>query len=302
LLSSPPSPCTHPTGVQFAQTYSQVAEAYLLTDREPENSIIFFGVQIFTVPSVSAYLVSQHHFLSHLIAILFAFFTEQLDSSHPSGKKHLVLPPNPTIRRIDPESPAFKQKRYFQVFSDLNHLISSPAVQALICDSSTLMEDFSSFLALFTSMNPNTRAVNTHVEYESDLWVIAFNVTIQLGKICRSFGEAYRRATPLQLARGLSALLARMSGGSKAAFHAVAFGGATYQLADFDVASKPVSFHHPLAWLFAEMVKNVDALDQSALEPIGVNSLSQIALGRQGQLVFLASMDHPLRGELPFVA
>ncbi|ORY89075.1 hypothetical protein BCR35DRAFT_300874 [Leucosporidium creatinivorum] len=281
--------------VQFAQTYSQVAEAYLLTDREPENSIIFFGVQIFTVPSVSAYLVSQHHFLSHLIAILFAFFTEQLDSSHPSGKKHLVLPPNPTIRRIDPESPAFKQKRYFQVFSDLNHLISSPAVQSLICDSSTLMEDFSSFLSLFTSMNPNTRAVNTHVEYESDLWVIAFNVTIQLGKICRSFGEAYQRATPLQLARGLSALLARMSGGSKAAFHAVGFGGTTYQLADFDVASKPVSFHHPLAWLFAEMVKNIDALDEKALETIGVKSLSQIALGRQGQLVFLASMDHPLR-------
>jgi E3 ubiquitin-protein ligase UBR1 len=251
-----------------------------------------FGVQVFTVPSVGAFLASQHHFLSHLISILYAFFTEQID---PVDRKHLVLPPNPTIRRIDPESPAFKQKRYFHVFSDLIHLIASAPVKRIICDTPSLMEDLAAFLDLFTSMNPHQRAVRTHVEYESDTWVTAFNVTIQLGKICRSFGEAYRLASPLELARGLSTLLARM-GGPKAAFHSVAFGGVGYQLCEFDVARMPISFHHPLAWLFAEMVKNVEMLDSGALQTIGVSSLSDIALGRQGQLVFLASMDHPLRG------
>lgn len=70
-----------------------------------------------------------------------------------------------------------------------------------------------------------------------------------------------------------------------------------YQLIDFRVQDLPVSFHHPLAWLFAEMVKNVEALDPAALKTIGVADLSDIALGRAGQLHFLAAMDHPLRGE-----
>lgn len=242
---------------------------------------------------MSAYLVSRHHFLSGLISILYSFFTEQAD---PTDKKRLVLPPNPALQRINPESAAFKQKRYFQVFSDLNHLISSPAVKTILCESPPLLDDLASFLDLFTSMNPNKRAVGTHVEYESDTWVTAFNVTIQLGKICRLYGEAYRLATPIQLARALSALLFRMVG-PRANVHNVAFGGVIYPLIDFRVASQAVSFHHPLCWLFAEMVKNVEALDARALASIGVNSLSDIAAGGGRGLHFLAAMDHPLRGE-----
>lgn len=145
-------------------------------------------------------------------------------------------------------------------------------------------------------MNPNKRAISTHVEYESDTWVTAFNVTIQLGKVCRSFGEAYRLAKPVQLARALSSLLARMAG-PRTNVHQVIFGGRVYQLIDFKVENSPVSFHHPLAWLFAEMVKNVEALDSAVLQAIGVGSLRDIALGRAGQLHFLAAMDHPLRGQ-----
>lgn len=147
-------------------------------------------------------------------------------------------------------------------------------------------------------MNPNTRQLATHVEYESDTWVTAFNVTIQLGKICRSYGEAYKLATPLQLARAISNLLSHMTG-PRANVHNVAFGGTIYPLIDFRVASEPISFHHPLAWLFAEMCKNVGSLDPERLEAsgMGVGSLSEIVLGRAGQLHFLAAMDHPLRGE-----
>ncbi|KAK4704824.1 hypothetical protein P7C70_g1383, partial [Phenoliferia sp. Uapishka_3] len=277
--------------VHFAQIYSTLAESYLLTDREPEHSIISFGVQVFTVPSVSAFLVSHHSFLSRLISILHSFFTEQLQTN----RRHLVLPPNPTIRRIDPESPAFKQKRYFQVFSDFNHLISSPQVRKIICGSIELISEFASFLDLFTSMNPNKRAVSTHVEYESDAWVTAFNVTIQLGKLCRTFGEAYLLASTLELAHALSALLARLPG-PRANIHQVEFCGTSYQLIDFRVESQHVSFHHPLAWLFAEMIKNVEVMDPRVLvKEIGVNDLSTIVVGRAGPLPFLAAMDQPLR-------
>lgn len=293
LLADRPR-CALP-GVHFAQIYATIAESYLLSDREPEHSIISFGVQVFTVPSVSAFLVSKHQFLSGLIAILYAFFTEQRDSPLT-----LRLPPLPTIRHIDPESPAFRHKRYFQVFSDLNHLITSAPVRRIICEKVPLIDEFSSFLDLFTSMNPNRRAVSTHVEYESDAWVTAFNVTIQLAKLCRTFGEAYRQATSLELALALSTLLHRLPG-PRPAFHLVRFGSNAYHLVDFDVgASNLISFHHPLGWLFSEMVKNIDVLDASVLEKeVGVASLSDIVVGRGGPNSFLAAMDHPLRGEGP---
>ncbi|KAM0748688.1 hypothetical protein T439DRAFT_316609 [Meredithblackwellia eburnea MCA 4105] len=278
--------------LHFAQIYPRVAESYLLYDREPEHSIINFGVQVFTVPSVSVYLVKEHNFLTNIISILFSFFTEQIDATN---RRRLILPPLSTVRRVDPESGPFRQKRYFQVFSDLNHLLSSTPVRQLICENTELIEPVISFLDLFTSMNPNKRAVSTHVEYESDAWVAAFNVTIQLGKICRSFGEAYRLATPLQLYNALTQILQKLPG-PRPTFHAVNFGGSLHQLIDFKVESQPVSFHHPVAWLFSEMVKNIDALDSAALMAgVGIPSASHIIVGRQSPLPFLAAMDHPLR-------
>lgn len=269
-----------------------MAESYLLTDREPENSIVFFGVQVFTVPSVSAFLVSHHQFLAGITAILYSFFTEQL--IEPDGR-HLSLPPDYSNHGIDPESSAFKQKRYFQVFGDLNHLLSSAMVKKLICGSERSITDVTVFLDLFTSMNPNKRARSYHVEYESDTWVTAFNVTIQLGKICRTFGEAFQHASSIELALGLSNVLVRMAM-LKTRFHRVHFGGEAYLLVKFAVEDEAVSFHHPLGWLFSEMVKNVEALDAERLQQIGVGSLSDIVVSRVGQDAFLSAMDHPLRG------
>lgn len=246
---------------------------------------------MFTVPSVSAYLVSHHQFLNGIIEILYSFFTEQLDSAEG---RHLLLPPNPQIQRIDPESPAFKQKRYFQVFGDLNHLLSANAVKKIICSATHSIESFTAFLDLFTSMNPNKRATTYHVEYESDTWVTAFNVTIQLGKICRTFGEAFRFGSTVELGSALTTILTRMSN-AETEFFRMRFGGVVYTLVKFGVEDA-ISFHHPLGWLFSEIVKNVEALDESRLKEIGVSSLSELILTRVGHDAFLSAMDHPLKG------
>ncbi|SCZ89359.1 BZ3500_MvSof-1268-A1-R1_Chr1-1g01130 [Microbotryum saponariae] len=278
-------------GIQFARMYSSIAETYLLTDREPENSIIFFAVQVFTAPSIAARLMSEYAFLSHLISLLYAFFTEQFDPAH--NRKRLRLPPNPTIRRIDPESAAFKQKRYFQIFNDLDHLIQSKEVKKLICVNPQLVLDLSAFLDLFTSMNPNVRAVDTHVEYESDAWVTAFNATIQLGKLARAFGESFEHATTFQLVQGLMNLLGRMA--RNMVFETLEWAGQAYQVPSFKVANSPVSFHHPLGWLFAEMCKHTDKLVPEMLRGIGLDSLGDLVTRIQGHATFLTSMDHPLR-------
>ncbi|GAA5840031.1 hypothetical protein JCM3766R1_000645 [Sporobolomyces carnicolor] len=310
---------------QYATIYPHLCNSYLLTDREPENSLIFLSVQIFTVPSICSTLVSPpHNFLSTLIDILFAFFTEQTDPPRPPPlpspldddeasrllaasrpkPRRLILPPNPTVRWIDPESgPSFKQKRYFQLFSDLNHLISSPAVHQVIVSNPALLDKLASFLSLFEGMNPVVRAVGTHVEYENDSWVSAFNVTIQLGKLCRTFGAAYRtKADGKQLAQALSSLIAKMgdisTNESVRWAHTIKCGGQgkAYACIEFNVAKGKNSFHHPLTWLWAEMAKNVHLLDRGELSKFGLEGgLSELAGGKKGGLFFLAVMEQPLR-------
>ncbi|KAM0790845.1 hypothetical protein ACM66B_004689 [Microbotryomycetes sp. NB124-2] len=273
--------------VQYAGMYATIAESYLLSDREPEHSIIFFGVQVFTVPSVSALLI-EVGFFSRILSILYAFFTEQ---TRPDDKKRLVLPPKREIDTIRLSSAIFRQKRYFQLFSDLNHLISSAQVHAIICKEPSLLEDLVYMLQLFTSMNKNERATQTHVEFESDTWVTAFNVTIQLGKICRSFGEAFRGASVDQMLRAAGYLLERTVDADNE-FDTTTFAGKSHQIVQFSVASQPVSFHHPLPWLFAEIMKGIPLLSRtSAADTLPADLRLDAAL----QEDFLQAMEHPLR-------
>ncbi|GAA6062341.1 hypothetical protein JCM10212_006591 [Sporobolomyces blumeae] len=290
--------------VQYAAIYRHLANAYLLHDREPENSLIFFGVQVFTVPSVCVALIRDHHFVSTLLDILYAFFTEQTDPprppqgirASPTSKPRRLLAPNHAIRTVDPESPAFKQKRYFQLFSDLNHLISSPAAQRLLTSQPLALdhlERLTSFLALFTGMNPNVRAVGTHVEYESDAWVSAFNVTIQLGKLCRAYGEAFGHASTSDLEQALCLVFERLvsSDGPPKPTHRITLNrGVAYESVEFDVSSEKVSFHHPLTWLWAEMIKSAGKLER------GLSNL-QSANGpiRHHSILYLQAMEPALR-------
>ncbi|GAA5959792.1 hypothetical protein JCM3765_000105 [Sporobolomyces pararoseus] len=309
---------------QYATIYPHLCNSYLLTDREPENSLIFLSVQIFTVPSICSALVAPpHDFLSTLLDILFAFFTEQTDPPRPPPlpspldsdedsetsrllalsrpkPRRLILPPNPTVRTIDPESgPSFKQKRYFQLFSDLNHLISSPSVQRLIVQTPALLDKLASFLSLFEGMNPISRAVGTHVEFESDSWVSAFNVTIQLGKLCRSFGQAFHQvdddSNGIELARGLSKLIGVMSDlyspyWYRSVYTAFYGGGKKYDCIELRSIVEKNSFHHPLTWLWAEMAKNVEKLDKRELSKLGIQGgLRELVGAQNGEKFFLAT-------------
>ncbi|GAA5856549.1 hypothetical protein JCM8547_005859 [Rhodosporidiobolus lusitaniae] len=263
-------------GLQYASIYPSLAQSYLLTDREPEHSLIFFGVQVFTVPSISALLLSPpHNFLSTLLQLLYSFFTGQLTPS----KRRLVLPPVPCSSEQHPEiavdldhNPHLKQRRHFQLFSDLSHLVSSPSAHLSLLSSSNAMEDFSTFLSLFSNLNPQTRAVGTHVEYESESWLHAFNVAIQLSRAAKGVGEAYARASGEQLVVGLREVLRRVeeeeAGGRE--MHEVVLepsseeeeeegegGKSTYETVEYVVARRPASYHHPLSWLWAEMAKYV---------------------------------------------
>ncbi|BGP18684.1 hypothetical protein JCM10213_006906 [Rhodosporidiobolus nylandii] len=262
-------------GLQFASIYPDLASSYLLTDREPEHSLIFLGVQVFTVPSLSSALLSSSpSFFTTMLEILYAFFTQQLS---PSGRV-LNLPPSftPGARVKLEGNPLFRTagRRYFHLFSDLAHLLGSPAARQALVDNPQLLEQFAEFLALFEGMNPQLRQTGAHVEYENDTWVQAFNVSIQLARVVKTFGEAYSSggdgaASPEQLVESLRALLPRVSCAlGDLELHRVSLLPATsasspsresYPIPLFVPSSAPsgVSYHHSLSWLWAEAAKGL---------------------------------------------
>ncbi|CAI2174520.1 3024_t:CDS:10 [Funneliformis geosporum] len=300
-------------GIRFARNYVKLAKAFLTPDREPEHSIVLFSVQLFTVPTISTILVTKYKFLTTIFTILHTFFTsntvgEDLDSIDPNAK-------------IDCDSDAFKNRRYFHVFQDLRYIISNDAVKNAVPKNTHYLQQYLNLIALFQGMNPNIRATHQHVEYENDSWINAFNVTLQIAKSCRQFSDCYTCntrtlcitihkmdetgddhedslyhssvwVTSTPGSYGPFAKSAKFSVEDKdnnlsslrePEFHDVIFPANPYYLSfrivKFKVSSQPVSFHHPLNWFLAELLENVNLLDDEMLKQHGFGSFQSMMMG-----------------------
>ncbi|KAF7295603.1 E3 ubiquitin-protein ligase [Mycena indigotica] len=283
----------------FASVYPLLVSSYLLVDREAETSIKYFALQLFTVPSASYHVVRNHRLVSRILGLIQGFFLNRIEGKRvvcigmgDSGSSlTLTYPP------VDPDSPPFKSKRFMPVFSDLRYLCHTLPVQRLIAaDPRGYVGMFARTCAIFVGVGPNRRAVTSHVEYENDAWISVFNVTLSLGRVVKVFGEAFGggRSTTTNLITAIGIVLHHIlvvcagagtgspedtepDGGRLIEFHEAAFGCASttlpteaiseqssrrqYTLVKFDVSSGPVSFHHSLHWLLAELLKHVDVLD-----------------------------------------
>ena len=295
------------TAGHFANVYHRVIDAYLLVDREAETSIKYFALQLFTVPSVAAHIVRNHKLVSRLLAIITAFFTNQI------ADKHIVYPPVSNAA-VDVDSFPFKSKRFMPVFSDLRYLCHNEPVQQLIAHSREFIVQFAKTCQLFMCVNPNKRAATNHVEYETDAWISVFNVTLSLSRVIKVYGEAFSRSTVAELVTAISTVVHHIlivctltedrldrNKFSNIAFHEVVFGDAAYQIVEFDVLDGWVSFHHSLHWLLAELFKHVDLLSEDSLREVGLSSVRDIILRHASEQAILTVIDFPLRGEQIFV-
>ena len=110
----------------------------------------------------------------------------------PSGATYSSLVPVPTSNGvIDVDSFPFKSKCFMPVFSDLRYLAHTLQVQALIASLATYLHQFATTCRLFMCLNPNKRAVKTHVEYKTDAWISIFNVTLSLSRVIKVYREAF---------------------------------------------------------------------------------------------------------------
>lgn len=293
-------------GVLFANVYSDIVENFLLLDREHEHTVLHFGVQIVTVPSVATVLVTQHGFLDTVLDLLYAFFTDQFVGARreegriEGQRRHIVVPPDYNRKAIELDGFSLRHRRYFHLFNEACYLLASPGVQAAVVADLRYLQSVTRFLDLFTNMNSAKRAVTQHVEFESDAWVATFNLTVQLAKLAKTLGECYKKANPEQYRAATGALVRYMSEVPHT-FHRAKVGvpsGATtttYELVSFRPDREPVSFHHPLNWLLAEMFRY-------AIGPDGRSRLDSIAdVFPQGQgstgLAVLKVAENVVRGQ-----
>ncbi|KAG6810828.1 hypothetical protein H0H92_010152 [Tricholoma furcatifolium] len=285
----------------FANVYPRIIDAYLLVDREAETSIKYFALQLFTVPSVALHVVRNHKLISRLLAIIAAFFTNQIHD------KHIAYPPL-SESKLDVESFPFKSKRFMPVFSDLRYLCHTPSVQGLIAHNREYITQFSKTCQLFMCVNPNKRAVTSHVEYETDAWISVFNVTLSLSRVIKTYGEAYSTASSAELVSAIGTVVHNIlivctlaedrldrDKFGPIVFHGVSFAGLVYQVIKFDVLEGWVSFHHSLHWLLAELFKHVDLLSDESLANIGIRSMCDVLLQQVNDRAVLTIIDFPLR-------
>lgn len=197
------------------------------------------------------------------------------------------------------------------VFSDLRHLCHTDPVQDMIAHNREFIVHFAKTCQLFMCVNPNKRAVTSHVEYETDAWISVFNVTLSLSRVIKVYGEAFSRATVAELVTAISTVIHLIlmvctlsedtldrTKFSPIVFHDVTFANATYQIVEFDVLEGWVSFHHSLHWLLAELFKHVDILSEDRLKDVGLKSVRDIILRHASEQAVLTVIDFPLRGEL----
>ncbi len=225
-------------------------------------------MQLFPIPSLAEEAVHKQGLLDRLIQILLSYFTEQHDG------KRMLLPPRGTIR-IDADSQSFRTKKWQTISSHLKAVLHSPGVQRHLRSQqpdgqpASDLVDVVDFLQLFTGMAPQQRAVDTHIEYESDSWVRALGVSMDLSRMTTILGQGWATATKEEIlsildmvSRRIMRVASRWLNETNPThykplmMHDVTTLGVSQRVIRFDVASEWVSIHNPLHYLYGELLRH----------------------------------------------
>ncbi|SJX60083.1 related to ubiquitin-protein ligase e3 component [Sporisorium reilianum f. sp. reilianum] len=298
--------------LRFAKIYPKLVETFMLKDREQEYSICLLTVQLFSVPSIATMLVDKVGFLSKLLLLLQSIFAGSLVNE----QMDLVLPPpTPPQTQANVHLMFLRQSRSYHIFYDIRYLLASEGVQKLIANGGHGHTDyFLKCLSLFQAIHPSKRAVSAHVEFESEMWIPVFHISSHLGKAAKMFGESFAHAAPAQLVEAIVGTVqaicwscAKLSSTDpdthpETSFHEVTYsigahaGSKTLPVISFAVDSQPVSFHHPMHWLLAELIRQLPVVGHDAVQSwSGSERLDDLLRSRVDEQSLLIAFDYPLR-------
>ncbi|KAI9485312.1 MAG: hypothetical protein EXX96DRAFT_592502 [Benjaminiella poitrasii] len=309
-------------GTRFARNYPELVDAFFFKDREPENSISTLSVQLLTVPTVASMLVKEYKFFGIVCTILENFFlTDHI---------HMTLPEEYSRAQVDCSSRAIGRHRYAYTIFDLRYVMNAEQVKAEILRNPLYLRHFIDMLYQFQEMDPLQRKADTHVEFESQSWVTAFNMTLQTSKLCRLFAGCFGSSevdvsdasrnlcrsiyrvlreiaewNPVLVSRKddnetLSDTRVKINGLKDQKFHQINTPNAgAFEIVEFDITKNPVSFHHPFHWLLSELFENVSLLHPAVLCELGwLGGFKQMvddAFEDKKHDMFLMILEYPIR-------
>lgn len=331
-------------GVLFAEIYDRLALSFIYKDQAPEQSVLRFSVQLFSVPSISLYICQHCDFLQRLLGLIRFHFipksNEALHLTYPQLQQQLH----------HCNSKEFENRRYFQLFHDLKYLMLGPLVRKWLPTRPDILKNIVGLLNLFQGMDPQKRVSGEHVEYENETWVHAFNLTLQLARLCRYVAQCWHETIPLpkpleqnwkelsdaerttSLVTVIQGLIKEMALRTRQALsdgtgrtgwiNLMRSGMLTVNMLSYgndakvvrwNVAEDPISFHHPLHWLLAELLSGVRYLGKASLSQYyGTtfdlsNPLAWLLMHQDntngevlepiGRDMLLRILDYPLRGK-----
>ncbi|WBW73165.1 N-end-recognizing protein, UBR ubiquitin-protein ligase E3 Ubr1 [Schizosaccharomyces osmophilus] len=243
-------------GARIAILYRRLAELFLLLDREPEHSVIFFSMQIFTVFGIAKVLISDFDFLTTVNATLYTFFTYKVLSAPNFVDDQAII-------RVD--SAAFHSRRYIHIFHHIQFMLGIDCVAEAVREDHRFLRQYVDFFSLFQGMSPYTRAISQHVEWESDSWMYVLNVSLQVAKLCRHVGNVFSCLDPDKLKVAIDYLNQTIiqprnrpadswSNTESSTTGTWKDTNGMIHLVEYDIGAQPISFHHPLHWLLTYLL------------------------------------------------
>ncbi|KAF3941558.1 hypothetical protein ABW19_dt0205219 [Dactylella cylindrospora] len=285
-------------GLRFAGLYTILSQLYLIADREPDHSIINLSLQMLTTPSITAEVVSRGNFLTSLMAILYTFLTTR-QVGHPSD-----VNPNATLAF---DTGSLTNRRMYHFFQDMKYLFGSEYVKEQLRTRVAPTMQFLDLVKLHQGICYNTRAIGSHIEYESDAWICASLITREINKLCRQYADAFRRpgaGQGIHLANAIR-LVAKVTTRHAAGMERHRFKNAeirdevefieqkikdgaetvpgaigfvmeadekgvvpTYRLVKYKVETEAISFHHAMHYLLSWLIEVANGMDNARLKSL----------------------------------
>jgi len=262
---------THDAGIRFARDFAQLCNLWIKYDREHHLTNTKLGVQIFTTPSIALELVERYHFLTHLLAIEYTYFTSEGYIGRPSGVdlscRFFGIPDVSETDHWQPDS------RILEIQEDIHHLLGNEVVKKMIPKRRDWIKQFLMFIELFHGIHAQTRDKTQHREFEGRMWEMALTVTSPLGRmmgylsdgLCLGTREelqwAFRTCLEATFQRCLGMDHQKYLNASPSGFlrwHNVR----GYDIVDFKVSDEPTSLCYPLNWMLSIVISQLVELDR----------------------------------------
>lgn len=280
-----------------------MANEYIFNDREVDLSILNFSVQLYTPPSISDFIVDNTCIISSIFNLLKSMYLadNQPETDVNSEFFNLVQISSKGMEVFYPklscEGGSVQNRRLIRFFFDIRYLALAYRMKntskyllkaALPSRPISDQEKFFDLCLVWQGMNPQTRVMFQHIEFEQKNWINAFNLSIHIQELLVPVAHSFCPSASIThspnllnaisltkdsllnwtliehanqtksfreslLARGPSCKEMHQDG-----FHCLEIiDGKAVRIPDFRIDLQEVSFHHPLHWFYSHILSYI---------------------------------------------